>query len=190
MTGNKASPMRANKAAAHRISNNSFDPDASAKECARQMILYNAWAEMNGLGVRFLSSMRSTEVRELWPGAAKEAESDVQIGWLLKRLRADGFGSGSPAVLEALEARGLQQRNSKRKKDLRKARNTRPARDFAEAVNKYIDQSTAVLDAVAAGSALIDRDVRASPDCRDVPVEWPHRVVGNMAVPLQPKKPK
>jgi hypothetical protein len=149
------------------------------------MVLANAWAELNGLGVRFLSSMRSTSIHELWPGAAKEAEKDEQIGWLLRRAREEGFTSKSPQVLEALEARGLADRNSSRRKDLRKARNTRSGRAFTAAVNDHVDQATSVLEKVAAGNALIDHDVRSTPDCRDVAVEWPHRVVGNMAVPLK-----
>lgn len=185
MTAPKGSPTRTKRPPPPGliIARNTFDPDALAQQCAHHMVLYNDWAELNELGVRFLSSMRQTEIRELWPGAAKAAESDPQIGWLLKRARTEGFTSKSTQVLNAIELQGLQQRNTSRKKELRKARNTRPAREFAAAVSAHIERSVTVAELVSAGSTLIDRDVRATPDCRDVAVEWPHRLVGNMPVP-------
>ncbi len=179
MTASKGLPRHS-----RRIARYSFDPDAMAQQCARDMVLSNAWAELNGLGVRFLSSMRSISVRELWHGAAKEAESDEQIGWLLRRAMLEGFFSESPQVLGALEKRGFKERNTERRKQLRNARNTRPGREFAAAIADHIDKSQSVLELQAAGSALIDRDVRATPGYRDLAVDWPHRLVGNVAVPI------
>jgi hypothetical protein len=179
MTAPKGSPTHT-----QRIARNTFDPDAIAEQCQRAAIFWNAWAELQGHGVRFYASMRDIDIRELWAGASKDAESDPEYGWFLRRARVEGFFSQSLQVLEALETRGLNERNSQRRKQLRKQRNIRPARDFAAAVNDHIDRSIAVLETIAAGNAMIDRGVRATPDCRDVAVEWPHRLVGNMAVPL------
>lgn len=182
MTG-KASPVRAIKAGA-RISAITFDPDVAAETCSRLSIVWNAWAELQGLGIRFRSTMRHTDVSELWPGAASAAENDSEFGWFLRRTRIDGFCSQNPQVVQALEARGNKERNSQIQRHLRKTRNTKGAQALGAAIDDAISKRREAHELAENGEAAINQAILAKQDWRDVAANWPRQWRGGVFSPL------
>lgn len=178
------SPMRTRR---KRSSYPFLDPEVLAKEVAVTALHCNLWSDLEKLDMSFSTTARELLIRENRPGAWLAAEKTDQgpVGNLLRMIRSEGYHSKRPEVHAAIEARVQVNRNRKIKAHLDRKRNTGPVLDAQAAVQHMLDERMAVRDLVTTGDAIIDQDVRNTPDCRDVRVGWPVKWVNGLPKPVQ-----
>jgi hypothetical protein len=195
--------------AGRRIAQISFDPVAEYRaDINRQLLGYaarlNAYSQRAGLGVILDVSERIATPEEHHaqmglvarlveerPDAILHAMRSDQgmVGTFLRVAGNEGYMSEDQRVLDAIAHRHLQKENSEIRAYIDKKRGTKAARQQRAATDALTDRHLDVRDVVKAGSAYIDQDIRASFDCRDVPVGWPKRWRNCVPVPERPDKP-
>jgi hypothetical protein len=163
-----------------------LDADALAQTVAAMLADIRHQADQRQLGVTFTTDRRSFYIREQWPFAVDQAHSDKgKAGALVRYLRLSGFLSKSPKVLEAKESLVRGEENSRARAAIRSARRKKATLREKADLESATRRHRKLRRIVEQGSAWIDQEVRATPDCRDIATGWPIRWRNGLPIPVR-----
>lgn len=176
--------------AGRRIAGNSFDDGFSdLRELAGIFWRCNRSSEEQDLGVTFAMTANGFTMLERRPGDIQRAAETGQglPGILLRWMKSEGLLS-SRQVVDAIAYRWRAKENSEIRQSIRAKRNTKAVREQRAMLKLAANQSAEIREIVERCNAIIDRDVRATLDCRDVATDWPIRWDANLPRPVLPTR--
>jgi hypothetical protein len=163
-----------------------FDPDILAQTVAAMLADVGRQADQRKLGIAFTLDRRSFHIREQWPFAVEQAQGDKgKAGALVRHLRQSGFLSKSAKVIEAREWLVRGEENSKARAAIRNVRRKKATLCEQADLESAEHRRSELRRIVREGNAWIDRDVRATLDCRDVAIGRPIRWINGLPIPIR-----